>query len=607
MKRKHDDAGAATTAEEPVAESLVDDTASFSSFSLDARLLRAVADLNYAHPTLVQAKAIPLALEGKDILARAKTGSGKTAAYLLPILQGALNNERALVLVPTKELADQVLRMAEKLKKYCDKAVKVVNIAQNVSEMVQRTLLADNPHVVVATPSRALLHTKLNPTSLTTGITRLVIDEADLLLSYGYEDDLQSLTKSLPRGLQTFLMSATLTPEVETLKTLFCRSPAILRLEEDETAEQKNNLTQFIVKCGEDEKFLLTYVIFKLKLIKGKVLIFVADIDRCYRLKLFLEQFGIRSCVLNSELPVNSRLHIVEEFNKNVYDIIIATDDAEVLTHEADSDDESSQPAPSTSTDPTPPTDSKTKKRRKVTHKRDKESSTSRGIDFHRLSAVLNFDLPTSSRLYTHRIGRTARADLPGIALSFIIPSDLYRKHPPTSIPSTAHDEKVLARITKSQAKRGHTLKPYVFDMTQVDGFRYRMEDALRSVTRQAVREARVREVKRELVMSEKLKRHWEENPDELKMLRHDVESASVRVRGELKHVPEYLLPGKGRKVGGEGEAKEEDMSVAMVRKRKKESEGNRIRVKRQAGRGRGKSTFGGRKDPLKAFSKARK
>lgn len=145
MKRKHGDsegADATAPAATPVADSLVDDSASFSSFPLDARLLRAVADLNYAHPTLVQAKAIPLALEGKDILARARTGSGKTAAYLLPILQGALNGgDRALILVPTKELAEQVARMAEKLKKYCDKAVKVVNVAQNVSEMVQRYVI----------------------------------------------------------------------------------------------------------------------------------------------------------------------------------------------------------------------------------------------------------------------------------------------------------------------------------------------------------------------------------------------------------------------------------------------------------------------------------
>src|SRR5205814_10396684 len=101
------------------------------------------------------------------------------------------------------------------------------------------------------------------------------------------------------------------------------------KLEEKE--EEGKGVAQYVVKCAEDEKFLLTYVIFKLSLIKGKCIIFVEDVDRSYRLKLFLEQFGVKSCVLNSELPVNSRIHVVQEFNKGVYDIIIAADDQEVL------------------------------------------------------------------------------------------------------------------------------------------------------------------------------------------------------------------------------------------------------------------------------------
>src|ERR1700710_38727 len=104
-------------------------------------------------------------------------------------------------------------------------------------------------------------------------------------------------------------------------------------------------LTKF--RCAEDEKFLLAYVIFKLKLIKGKCIIFVGDIDRCYRLKLFLEQFGTKSCILNSELPVNSRIHVVEEFNKNVYDIIIASDEHEVLGDEEEGNDQDGDNEPS--------------------------------------------------------------------------------------------------------------------------------------------------------------------------------------------------------------------------------------------------------------------
>jgi ATP-dependent RNA helicase DDX56/DBP9 len=151
-------------------------------------------------------------------------------------------------LVPTKELAEQVTKMTEKLAAFCGKAVRAVNLAQNVSEQVQRSLLAENPDIVVATPARALLHINLSGQALVEKVAHLVIDEADLVLSYGYDDDLQRIAKALPRGLQTFLMSATLTKEVETLKTLFCRSPVILRLHEAEGEEEGEGISQFIVK-----------------------------------------------------------------------------------------------------------------------------------------------------------------------------------------------------------------------------------------------------------------------------------------------------------------------------------------------------------------------
>lgn len=381
-------------------------------------------------------------------------------------------------------------------------------------------------------------------------------------------------------------------------------------------------------RCAEDEKFLLVYVIFKLKLIKGKCIIFVEDIDRCYRLKLYLEQFGTKSCILNSELPVNSRIHVVEEFNKGVYDIIIASDEHEALGSEArqakntkeeaskgtnaqavklsvqevetKADDvpadtaEASQQAedvPEASPQPQP----KKKKPRKPP-KRDKEYGISRGIDFRNVACVLNFDLPRTSKSYTHRIGRTARAGQTGMALSFAVPHALYRKHKPTSIPSAQHDDAVLATITAHQARRGKAVQPYHFDMAQVDAFRYRMGDALRAVTRVAVREARTRELRQELLKSEKLKRHFEENPEDLRHLRHDGELRAARVQPHLKHVPDYLMPSNGTK----GIAGREIGFVGL----RKESE-NRIRKARLRNRMKGKGKGKGvkRADPLKTFN----
>lgn len=372
-------------------------------------------------------------------------------------------------------------------------------------------------------------------------------------------------------------------------------------------------------RCAEDEKFLLTYVIFKLQLIKGKCIIFVGDIDRSYRLKLFLEQFGIKSCVLNSELPVNSRIHVVQEFNKGVYDIIIAADDQEVIgettkktsqqsrqsdiaegreesassKHDSKADDQDS--------DEDEPKEQSGKRRKKSG--KGKDYGISRGIDFKDVACVLNFDLPTSAKSYTHRIGRTGRAGKAGMALSFVIPSDQFGKHKPTSFSSAKHDEAVLHKIIKRQAKLNREVKPYHFDPKQVDAFRYRMSDALRAVTRLAIEEARAREIRQELIKSEKLKRHFEDNPEELRQLRHDGELRAARVQPHLKHVPDYLLPSKGQgALSGEG------FGFVGIKK----THQNRIRKAREKNRFKGKgkrgATGGGRKvDPLKTFGAAKK
>jgi ATP-dependent RNA helicase DDX56/DBP9 len=355
-------------------------------------------------------------------------------------------------------------------------------------------------------------------------------------------------------------------------------------------------------RCAEDEKFLLLYVIFKLKLIKGKCIIFVGDVDRCYRLKLYLEQFGTKSCILNSELPVNSRIHVVEEFNKGIYDIIIASDEHEVLgDEEEEGKGQEGGDEPSEGTDiksglkdaqAEQPQQPSKKKRR--TAKKDKDYGISRGIDFKNVACVLNFDLPTTSKSYTHRIGRTARAGQTGMALSFVIPAELHQKHKPTSIESTANDEKVLTKIVKHQAKKGKDVKPYNFDMKQVEAFRYRMGDALRAVTRIAIREARTRELRQELLKSEKLKRHFEENPGDLHHLRHDGELRPARVQSHLKHVPEYLLPKEGRKSISSG-------NIGFVGMKTGE---NGTRKPRTVGKskGRGKKLVGRKSDPLKTF-----
>jgi len=605
----------------------------FASLELDSRLLQAINREKFASPTPVQAKGIPLALNGKDVLARARTGSGKTLAYLLPILHSILKRKAseskktkqttALILVPTKELATQVMATLKTFTAFCAQDIRYENISRKEDAAVTKARLAENPDIVVGTPGAA---TKwLNQDILSLGeLKHLVIDEADLVLNYGYEEDLQTLATALPGDVQKIMMSATLRTEVDTLTALFFANgvqPTILDLSAEEAAE-KPTLAQYTVRTAEEDKFLLIYTIFKLQLIKGKVIIFVADIDRCYRVKLFLEQFGIRSCVLNSELPVNSRLHAVEEFNKGVYDIIIAADENEVVGNEGgkrkkrkvepepeaeeeqavdgaeeeaatvEKDDEKDHEDAAEVQTTAKPTEQDRKPKRQ---RADREFGVSRGIDFRHVSCVLNFDLPTSSKSYTHRIGRTARAGQTGMALSFYVPKELYRKHKPTSIPQCENDEEVLAKTKTNQEEKGGKLEEWQFDMQKLEGFRYRLADALRAVTRIAVREARTKELRQELLNSTRLKQHFEENPDDLRHLRHDTESHAVRAQPHLKHVPEYLLP-----AGGKAAVQKE---VGYVGLRKESDNSLRKRRAFNKGRGKGRIAKGKGLDPLKSLN----
>ncbi|KAF7983361.1 hypothetical protein HWV62_22343 [Athelia sp. TMB] len=604
--------------------------------------------MGFARPTLVQSKAIPLALESRDILARARTGSGKTAAYCIPVVQKILTTKaslgeddssrsatRCMILVPTRELSEQVSAVLRGLLAYCDKDVVIANVASGATTHLQRALLADNPDIVIATPSRALglLQSKALVLS---ALDSLVIDEADLILSYGHDEDIRQIFNSgfLPKLYQSFLMSATMTDDVEALKGLALRNPAILKLEEDE--DEAAFLSQYSVRCSEVDKFLLTYVILKLRLIKGKCILFVNDVDRCYRLKLFLEQFSIKSCVLNSELPLNSR----QEFNKGVYDYIIATDESGARG-EQDTEDEAEEEeeeqftstqrdateaipadAAEDDADPQPSTSKKRKRSDKVpassettkSHKRkhrkagDKEYGVTRGVDFVDVACVLNFDLPTSSRSYTHRVGRTARAGRTGMSLSFVVPEDQWGKNKVVGgLDSAKADETVFAKIEKEQGARGSKIKEYHFDMKQVEAFRYRMDDALRAVTRSAIKEARVKELKSEILNSDKLKAHFEDNPLDLEYLRHDKPLHPTRIQSHMKHVPKYLLPRIAPVPGGEGATEEVTPSAhpgGFVPFKKTDGRG-RGRGRGRGGRGGGGGRGGKKKsDPLKKFGR---
>lgn len=612
----------------------------FNVFSLilDSRLLRALADLGFGIPTPIQQKAIPLALAGKDILARARTGSGKTLAYGLPLLQKVLDAKsaiaksdpnyqltRALVLVPTRELAEQVFRHLSVIIEYVRDDIRLVNVARDASEKVQRLLLSEKPDVVIATPSKALTYLQNNSLDLKSGMESLAIDEADLILSYGHDSNVKSLLSGnfLPSHFQSFLMSATMTSDVSKLKGLLLRNPVVLKLNESDESSA-SNLIQFYTKTSEEDKFLLVYVILKLKLIRGKAILFVNELERGYRLKLFLEKFGLRACVLNAELPINSRYSIVEEFNKGRFDYIVATDEPTGMgkadaDHEEDEEDEEGhedgeEGAEDESSGNKRKSDTTIKKLNKKPKKSKKTSSTefgvSRGVDFINVSCVINFDLPTTVDGYIHRIGRTARGGASGTSLSFIVPSSEYGKSKYLTCPSTAKDESVFRKISRSTSAIGGELQAWNYDSSSVEGFRYRVSDTLKSITKMLIREARIKELKQEILTSTKLQSHFEDHPDDLSYLQHDKALLNSRAQqGHLKHVPQYLVPkiiNPGSKLTGSGGSGykgyvPKNKSADGKDGKKKGGKGGKTKsstAKNNGAKGRKKA------DPLRKFSK---
>jgi ATP-dependent RNA helicase DDX56/DBP9 len=573
---------------------------------IDVRLQKAVtARFQFARPTLVQSKCLALALSGgRDILVRAPTGTGKTLAYCMPLLQKLLQQQTtttgtatttsigAVILVPTRELCTQVHDTLKVLTCYCDDviSVAVLSVGQGRGEAQKQDLarqeasLRDRPRIVVATPMGLLTQIRSKHVNLK-DVETLVVDEADLVLSFGYSNDIAEIVKALPRICQGFLMSATLSPELDSLKKIVLNSPVVLKLEQDESKDiLAGKLKQFYLALPKKDKYLVIYVFLKLGLLKGKGLFFVNSTDAGYRLKLFLEQFHIRAAVLNAELPFRSRLNIIEQFNVGSFDYLIATDasaDAgnggESSDEENDNDDEEHKP--------------KQQKKRK----NDSEYGVSRGLDFRNVSFVVNVDFPPNPRSYSHRVGRTARGGAKGVALSLVdidsheqVNALLAVQNDQPSVPFAVDAADKLQAVPTADTDGIQPITPHTrdhaqpmlldFNLQEIEGFRYRVEDVSRAVTKIAVRETRAAELRAEILNSERLQSHFEENPQDLQLLQHDRIATHIsRVQEHLKHVPKYLLP--------------HGMQVANLNRKKKRKRNN--------------GTGGARRsdnDPLQAF-----
>jgi ATP-dependent RNA helicase RhlE len=350
----------------------------FSSLGLSADLLRAISERNYLAPTPIQHAAIPAILEGKDVWACAQTGSGKTAAFALPLLQQTLKHDRdtplpvrTLILVPTRELAMQVGESIRLYARYMQRPTKIIIVFGGISINPQMMALRGGADIVVATPGRLLDLVDHNALRLA-DVTTLVLDEADRLLDLGFSDELARIIELLPRRRQNLLFSATFPPAVHRFAEQLLHDP--IRIDVPSTTATQPAILQRSIHVDPARRTqLLRHLIIE----QGwtRVLVFVATQYSTEHVADKLRRAGVPAAAIHGKLSQGARTKALADFKAFRIRVLIATDVA------------------------------------------------ARGIDIAQLPAVVNYDLPRSTADYTHRIDRTGRAGESGVAVSFVTTS----------------------------------------------------------------------------------------------------------------------------------------------------------------------------------------
>ncbi len=356
-------------------------TVRFADFGLSPDILRALSDQGYVHPTPIQAQAIPIVLQGRDVMGAAQTGTGKTAGFSLPIIQLLLAHAsssmsparhpvRALVLTPTRELAVQV---AENVKAYARHTPLRSTVVFGGMDMAPQTAaLRAGVEIVIATPGRLLDHVQQKTLNLSQ-VQILVMDEADRMLDMGFLPDLQRIINMLPKQRQNLMFSATFSPEIKKLAGSFLNEPLLIEVaRSNQTADR---VTQVVYKVADEHKRDVVAHLIRGRDLK-QILIFSNTKIGASRLARSLEQEGVKCTAIHGDKTQQERMAALEAFKKGEIDVLVATDVA------------------------------------------------ARGLDISDLPCVINFDLPYNAEDYVHRIGRTGRAGASGDAISIFSDKD---------------------------------------------------------------------------------------------------------------------------------------------------------------------------------------
>ncbi|KAK2461899.1 hypothetical protein APHAL10511_006362 [Amanita phalloides] len=355
---------------------------SFLTMNLSRPIIKALTSLGFSKPTPIQASAIPVALLGKDIVGNAVTGSGKTAAFLIPMIERLMYREkgknaavtRCLILVPTRELGVQCYDVGKKLAIHTD--IQVCLAVGGLSVKSQEAALRNRPDIVIATPGRLIDHLRNSPSFTLEALDIIVLDEADRMLSDGFADELAEIIKSCPTSRQTMLFSATMTDSVDELVRMSLNKP--VRLFVDPKRSTARSLVQEFVRvraCKETERSALVVALCK-QSFKHRVIIFLRSKKLAHQMRIVFGLLGMKCEELHGDLTQEQRLQALKQFRDGSVDFLMATDLA------------------------------------------------SRGLDIKGVETVINYDMPQQLAHYLHRVGRTARAGNKGRSVTLIGEAD---------------------------------------------------------------------------------------------------------------------------------------------------------------------------------------
>ncbi|KAL6949743.1 nucleolar DEAD-box protein required for synthesis of 60S ribosomal subunit [Hanseniaspora vineae] len=351
----------------------------FNSLQLSRPVLKGLSALGYSKPSPIQGASIPIALLGKDIIAGAVTGSGKTAAFMIPIIERLLYKPthvpatRVIVLTPTRELAIQISDVGKKIARYVEGislglAVGGLNLKQQEQQLKTR------PDIVIATPGRFIDHIRNSASFSVDSVEILVMDEADRMLEDGFQDELNEIMSLLPQKRQTMLFSATMNSKIKQLISLSLKKP--VRIMIDPPKQAANKLTQEFVRIRKREVLKPALLFQLLKKLDStgqtRIVVFVSRKETAHRLRIILGLLGLKVAELHGSLTQEQRLESVTQFKSLQVPVLICTDLA------------------------------------------------SRGLDIPKIEVVINFDMPKTYEIYLHRVGRTARAGREGRSISFV-------------------------------------------------------------------------------------------------------------------------------------------------------------------------------------------